>query len=156
MFKPFLRLVRFGGLAFVLGGCLFDDFDVSPLDVPNIKDDEPYVRALLDSNGLKDVRLYEVMKLEDPDGRDRVYYRLALGKRGLTKFRFIPEVAKIKAVRTIDLGLNEISKVPEGILIKKWTNLSLGGNSLCKLTRQDSLLLQEAKASWSNQICKIQ
>ena len=149
MFKPFLRLVQFGGLAFVLGGCLFDGFGAGIPDVPSIKDDEPYVRALLDSNGMKDVPLYEILKAENFSEHLVTYY-IALQKRGLTSFRFIESVKNIKTISTIRLDSNSITQVPPGILNKKWTGLLLNGNELCNLSQQDSANLEASGALWKN------
>lgn len=139
MNKPILSI------GICLSACLFEPTDEKPLTP---LEQVPFLQAMLDSNGLKDVKAGDVTKaLEPNDPHVREFY-VALNEMDITHFKFTKDVQKLSHYTVIDLRDNEIDAIPEGLELKQWKKVLMAGNRLCTLTKADSTRLDAANVTW--------
>ena len=98
--------------AVLLTSCFTSPTEDGPTD---IFAQEPYVQALLDANGLKDIPLGEVVKVLNPNDPHGQNWYIDLNGRGIQSFHFRPDVKKLTLFVVIDLQNNEMTSLPGGL-----------------------------------------
>lgn len=124
-----------------------------PYPTAAMASDSTIVKALLDSNGLGDRRVFGDVLTRGGKCFTAQGFLLDL-PREMETLRFIPEIKNLQLFNDLTIRGMGLKTLPEGIRWKKWRHLHLINTQICNPSTEDSLYLAQFDSTWySSQYC---